>query len=112
MSSSSFKRPFSHDPLTGITKTWDYDEHTDTAVIHSSQDVEPILEQNQREYAAAEGTRFGEWTKIATLPNLIYYQLLMSGKLHDQRYMRQFLNSSEFRKFRTRPGRVSGVVGA
>ena len=105
------RRHFSTDATTGIQKFWEYDEATDTAVIHTQQDVTALCEHNEEAFKAAEGSKWGEWTRVASIPNTIYYQLLMSGKLHDAKYMKQFLNSSEFRKFRTRPGKVSGVVG-
>lgn len=35
---------FDYDPLTGVRKTFDYDEQTGTAFIHSEQNVSPVLD--------------------------------------------------------------------
>ena len=35
-----------YDPITGTSKLFDYDEDTNTAFIHTFQDVEPLLKRN------------------------------------------------------------------
>ena len=38
---------FSHDPMTGVTVWFDYNEITNEATLEYEQDVEPILELNK-----------------------------------------------------------------
>lgn len=38
---------FSHDPLTGLTVWFDYNELTDETTLQYEQDVEPLLEENK-----------------------------------------------------------------
>jgi hypothetical protein len=106
-------RLFDHDPLTGVTEFYYYHPDTDGFTIESRQDVEPLLEQNQRLWNETErSTRYGEWTRIASLPAVIVMQLAeqhilrMDGSILDDKKYRAWLNDSANRLFRTRAGNV------
>jgi len=93
------------DPITGIRHVFDYDNETDQATITAEQDVGTVVEANKAAFNDAP-TRHGEWTKVASLPLVVYMDLKQRGILDDQKKLKEWLNSSENRHFRTRPGRV------
>lgn len=99
------KRLLNDDALTGIKTYYDYDEHTDEAIITKEQDVSAIIDQNKREFNAAP-ERWGEWTKVGTIPLSVYYELERQGITKDQEAMKKWLNDPDNRYFRTRPGTV------
>lgn len=96
---------FDVDPLSGITSYWHYDEATDTALIEKRQDVSDILDANKAEFNADHG-RYGEWTKVASIPLSVYYDLKAKGIVDDPVAMKRWLNDADNRFFRTRPGTV------
>ena len=104
------RRFFERNDFLGTTKYWHYDADTDTATIETVQDAEQLLDQNVAEYN--EYGSFDRWNvdglgrKVASIPMTMYADLLATGKLHDQAYLKRMLNDSEFRKFRTVPGKV------
>ena len=101
------KRLFSTDADQGITRTFHYDDETNQAMIQTQQDVTAIIEENKQEYAQVdERARWGEWSRVASIPMSIYFQLKAEGKLDDQEYMKKWLNNSDNQYFRTRAGKV------
>ena len=101
------KKLFDKDDALGITRIWHYDPDTDQATIETRQDVSAIIEENKNEYAQIdERARWGEWTKVASIPMSIYYQLKREGKLDDEAYMKRWLNDPDNKYFRTRSGEV------
>lgn len=101
------KKLFDKDDALGITRIWHYDQDTDQATIETRQDVSAIIEENKNEYAQIdERARWGEWTKVASIPMSIYYQLKREGKLDDEAYMKRWLNDPDNKYFRTRSGEV------
>lgn len=96
---------FDVDPLSGITSYWHYDDATDTALIEKRQDVSDILDANKAEFNEDHG-RYGEWTKIASIPLSVYYDLKAKGIVDDPVAMKRWLNDADNRFFRTRPGTV------
>ena len=99
------KRLISDDAVTGIKTFLTYDAATDEAVISKEQDVQAIVEQNKREFNEAP-ERWGEWTKVGSIPLSVYYDLQRQGILNDQKAMAKWLNDPDNRAFRTRPGTV------
>ena len=81
-------------------------------IIRTSQDVTEIVEQNKALYSAASvHDKWGELTKIASLPFTIIDSLNRKGIMRgfaviDDKEFRKFLNDPENRFFRTRPGKV------
>lgn len=103
------------DPLAGVVELFHYDPDTDGFSVEYQQDVEPFLELNKAQYNdVSDYRRYGgeKWYKIATLPNVTIMELARQGILSpagaildDARY-RRWLNDSENRYYRTRPGKV------
>ncbi len=101
------KKLFDKDDALGITRIWHYDAEKDEATIETRQDVSQIIEENKQEYAQIdERARWGEWTRVASIPLSIYYKLKAEGKLEDEAYMKRWINDPENKYFRTRPGEV------
>lgn len=101
------KKLFDKDDALGITRIWHYDPDTDQATIETRQDVSAIIEENKNEYAQIdERARWGEWTKVASIPMSVYFQLKREGKLDDDAYMKRWLNDPDNKYFRTRSGEV------
>lgn len=84
-------------------------------VVRRTQDVEPILEANKREYNEAASWRPYAGTsmrKVASIPNVVAEQWLREGvnvfsrEPEQLRKVAQKLNSNEWRHLRTHPGKV------
>ncbi|UOF77132.1 hypothetical protein [Caudoviricetes sp.] len=81
-------------------------------VLEVRQDVSQIIEQNKAQYNAIdERAKWGELTKIASLPMVVIDDLNKKGIMRgfavmDQRGFKAFLNDPDNRFFRTRPGEV------
>jgi len=93
------------DATTGISHVFHL-ESDGTATITAEQDFAPTIELNKQEYNHAGNDRFGEWNKIASIPLTIYNGMVQSGMINDQAALRRWLNSSDNRHFRTRPGQI------
>jgi len=96
-----------------ILRTYDFDEAEQRHVIQSTQDVEPIIENNKRLFNDGDGyspTR--EWRRAASVPNIVIEQWMKKGinaySLEDQPKILAMLDSPEYRYLRTAPGRLSG----
>jgi len=101
------KKLFDKDDALGITRIWHYDADKDEATIETRQDVSQIIEENKQEYAQIdERARWGEWTRVASIPLSIYYKLKAEGKLEYEAYMKRWLNDPDNKYFRTRSGEV------
>ena len=88
---------------TGIVTSFQYDADTDEAIISKEQDVSAIIEANKAEFNDAPD-RWGEWTKVGSIPLSVYYELERKGILHDQKALAAWLNDPDNRAFRTRGG--------
>ena len=101
------KKLFDKDDALGITRIWHYDEETDKATIETRPDVSAIIEENKNEYAQIdERARWGEWTRVASIPMSVYFQLKREGKLDDDAYMKRWLNDPDNRFFRVKEGQL------
>jgi len=98
---------FEHDPETGRTIWMMTDENGDT-VFRIDTPVDHLIKANAEAYSQAEGKRFGEWARIASVP----FDLERSSGLAeahaqgDQKFISRWLNDGDNRAFRTRPGNV------
>jgi hypothetical protein len=75
---------FSHDPMTGMTVWFDYNELTDETTLEYEQDVEPILELNKQLANDPDVTKEGfkqEMWKYASIPNGIAMKWLLEEGL-------------------------------
>ena len=105
--SSTGKRLFDYDPETGTTKWWHYDADKDEATIETVFEVGDLIEQNKKLYADTdERTRYGEWSRVASIPMALFYRLKNQGIIDDPAAMKRWLNDPDNKFFRTRPGRV------
>jgi hypothetical protein len=81
-------------------------------IIETKQNVQPFLEQNKASYAQIdERAKWGEFTKIASIPFAVIQELNKKGILRgfhivDQKAMKKWINDPDNRFFRTRPGRI------
>ncbi len=101
------RRLLEHDPLTGETEYYCYDDVEDTFSIETVVDVEPLIELNKAQFNAQEKhTRWGDGARVASIPLSIYFELKRKGILDDPAEMTKWLNDPDNRVFRTRPGRV------
>lgn len=107
----SNRRTLSRDAATGITTDFIFEAgetaSQDTFVIAKSQDVTALVEQNKvARNEIDKHHRHGEFSKIASIPLSIYYDLKQRGIIDDQKAMRAWLNDPDNRAFRTRDARI------
>lgn len=71
---------FEYDPINGITYSTDYDEATGETVVHSMQDVDPILDHvaRIRNKNDDSGIKRDIW-KYCTIPAAVELILLEKG---------------------------------
>lgn len=101
------KRILNTDPLAGTTTWHHYDEMEDMTTIETSQDVTDLVESNKSQFNDTdERDRYGEMTRVASIPMNVYFDLKKQGILGDQKKMKAWLNNSDNRFFRTRPGKI------
>lgn len=96
------------DPITGVRKIHHYDPVTDGSVIETRHDVTALVEMNK---ALANGVDEragwkGDLHRVASIPMALFYSLKADGVIDDPKRMKAWLNSSDNRVFRTRPGRI------
>ena len=104
-----YERLLSRDPLTGMEQIFRYDPVTEETSIITTRDDTAILAQTQEDGKPFRGPGGGKWNEtnlVARLPMAVYLDLQKKGILGDQAAMRKFLNHSDSKVFRTRPGRV------
>jgi hypothetical protein len=101
------KRVFSHDPTTGVTKWFHYDDDTEQVVIETTQNVDAVLEDAKRSFNSyGKMARWGDGDRVAHIPAAVYAKWCAEGKLGDQTTIRNWINDPANKHFRTRPGRV------
>ena len=104
-------RFFDHDPFSGHTEYFHYDPDTGGFMIETRQDVQMLIETNKALSNDAP-TRFGELTRVASIPSVVVMQLAQQGILStggailDHERFRTWLNERDNRAFRTRTGKV------
>lgn len=103
------KRLLGHDPLTGITEYFHYDNgdvHVETV-----QDVEPILDHNKNQSnddeLTKDGIKDGMW-RYASIPNSVQIRWLSEYGMKDwplrpgnEKLLFRLLNSPEWRYLKT-----------
>jgi len=76
-------------------------------ILETLQDVEPILEANKSLHADVdERARYGEWTRVASIPLVVWEEWKKEGDVRDPEFLRKKLNDRDNLFFRTRPGRI------
>lgn len=98
------------DPLSGAVETFAYDDASDTAVIHRSADVEPIIERNKALAREGRGPRVTgdrlDMRLAASIPIEITYLWMQKYGIRawDRNHwpaVKRLLNSNEWRYLRT-----------
>ncbi len=76
--------------------------------IQTVQDVEDVAESNKQSFNQVDerANWQGDMHKVASIPMAIFYDLKRKGILDDPAAMKKWLNDSDNRVFRTRPGTV------
>lgn len=98
-------RFFDHNPETGMTEIFHYDNGR--VWMETVMDAQPVFDDNQREYNSVdERAKWGEFTKVASVPMHLFTEMRRSGVLKDPKAIAKFLNDRDNLKFRTRPGRL------
>ena len=89
-------------------KTSGWLDDTDGVVhFHSEQDVGDIIRGNlehKKEFAIQKNSavgRFGEFCKVASIPNIVVDDLIRNGIWGDKKALKKWLNESEQTPFRT-----------
>jgi hypothetical protein len=105
------KRNLSFDPMSGISTDFSYEAGETLAddhfVISSSQDVTKIIEANKRSEVEVDSRhKWGEFSKVASIPLSIYYDLKKQGIIDDKKRFKRWLNDSDNKFFRTRGGTI------
>lgn len=100
------KKVLSHDPLSGITRYW-HDNEDGTYTVETDQDMSAIIEQNKKlSNETDKHTKYGEWSRVASIPLSVYYDLKAKGIVDDPKAMKKWLNDPDNKYFRTREGKV------
>lgn len=101
------KRLLSKNPDSGVTQWYVSDPLQGSFKIVTEQDVTPYVEAAKAQYNNTdERARWGEWSKVATIPLSILHDLRKRGITESGPKFKRWLNSPENRFFRTRPGKV------
>ncbi len=108
---SSERRVLDFDPHTGIKHNFVYEAgetpSQDRFVIETTQDVSDIIARNRASANDVDKHKpWGEWSKVASLPLGIYYDLKQQGILDDKKRFTKWLNDPDNKYFRTRGGRI------
>ena len=103
-------------PVSGLTTSY-WLRQDGKVTVQVSQDADPIFEANQVQYNthSSKGRRdYGEGgalgTQVARIPMGVVEEVLMKTGVNlqtcDNATLHRFLNSSEYAKLRTAPGRL------
>ena len=98
---------------TGIVSTHHYDDTTGVTTIHQQQDVTQILKANVEDFNSGhDGYNSDRDMKhVARIPNIAVAHLYKLGinvmNENDWPKVAAMLDSNEFAKYRTSPGRIS-----
>lgn len=99
---------FSFDPRTGRS-VWRL-EHDGKVTYRTDYPVSEIVKQNAEARHNSAGNRFGDYTKVASIPLNVLWDdktgLIKAFDQHDREYLSRWLNDSENRAFRTFEGKV------
>lgn len=101
------KRLLDVDPFLGITEYFYYDDDTGECRIEQVQDTNQIVQQNLAQRNLTDkNTKWGEWSKVATIPISVWADLNQKGIVKDPAAFKKWLNDPDNRFFRTREGRL------
>jgi hypothetical protein len=91
-----------NDPGKRVWVKWDGTKFQQCTV----EPFDPLIEQNKAEYNDAS-SKMGDMPKMASMPLSFYFRKIVPAKQNgDDKYIKKILNDSDYRNFRTRPGRL------
>lgn len=99
------RKVLSHDPASGITRFYHWDESTDEFVIQTTQETEHIVEANKFALNNAP-KRWSDMDRIASIPVSIYFDLKKKGIVDDPKAFKRWLSDPDNRFFRTKEGNL------
>lgn len=96
------------DPVTRVKEVFHWDDLTQSFVVETLQDVEPVVEETKAQFAATdERARWkGDLHRVAQIPLSVWQDLEKKGITKDEKLLKRWLNDRDNLVFRTRPGRV------
>ena len=108
---SGERRELDFDAESGIKHNFVYEAgetpSQDKFVIETTQDVTDIIKRNRASLNEVDvHAPWGEWSKVASLPLSVYYDLKQQGILDDRARFKKWLNDPDNKYFRTRGGRI------
>lgn len=95
------------DPVAGTRKVYrDIDEKHGVILTERLSD-EALLRMNAEERSETAGQQFGDFRKVASIPEALAMQELMPAiQNYDDEYIKRWLNDFDHSKFRTFEGKV------
>lgn len=109
-----YKTDFEFDAVGAMVKVeWWWDSDKEAMMSREVQDIDPILQTNQNQYNDTdERARYKSETlnKMASIPMLAFQEIQKETGINilnaDKKELKKVLNDRDFRKLRTRPGRI------
>lgn len=105
-------RSLGMDAVTKVQRMFHPSTDGDTWIEEGIQDVEPYVKENKDLYNQPR-SGYGDIQRVAQIPIVVWEELMRAGiiskdgaRVLDQKKFKAWLNDSENRFFRTRPGRV------
>ena len=101
-------RDFDYDDFSRTRSLFHYDHAEGKFYIEEVADVEPAIEDNKVRfnYFDERAPWKGEWHHVASIPPIIVADLQKKGIGDDMARLKMWLNDSDNRVFRTRPGKI------
>ena len=107
-------RPLLWDPLMKMRRIHHFDESNHRVTVETEIDVTDIVELNKAQMAATDAReRWGTWTKVASIPLNVYFDLKRrgiidpDGDVTDEKAFLKWLDDPANRAWRVRPGSLS-----
>jgi hypothetical protein len=100
------KRLLGIDPVTGSTQFVDYDEATDTFRVVDEIEAQPLIDLNRKFYNEAPRRFEKDGAVVARLPMVLVMKLMREGSYYDTKWLARYLNDSDNRGLRVRPGHI------
>jgi hypothetical protein len=101
---------FDENPLMGTKTFFEMDHGADTFVLRTESTLDPILQGALDDRNAVSDKSTTKWKgdmhKVATLPMVIWNDLVKKGIMFDAKELAKWLNKPENKIFRTKLGRV------
>lgn len=103
-------RVFSHDPETGKTVYFHYDETDDSFTLETHEPMGDLVEDAKRAFNEVDeraGWR-GDMHHVGWIPGTIHAKIVRENPdpVDYQRAIKRWLNDPDNRGFRSRPGRI------